>query len=139
MTNQDEMGVLSENERQLNFYYYPDHKLSKEALAYAESSDAKLNAINIKETKVTGTQWVELAKMLGGKVTDFLEKEHPVFQEKFDKNTSFSTEDAVKILQNNPEMLVYPIATRGKKAIYVKMMTDVLKLTKPDSHNNENE
>lgn len=141
MTNQDEneMGVLSENERQLNFYYYPDHKLAKEALAYAESSDAKLNAINLKNTKVTGTQWVELAEMLGVKVTDFLEKDHPAFKEKFDKNAKLGTEDAVKILQNNPELLIFPIATRGKKAIYVKMMTDVLKLTKPDSQYNKNE
>lgn len=139
MTNQDEMGVLAESERQLNFYYYPDHKLSKEALAYAESSDAKLNAVNIKKTKVTGTQWVELAEMLGCKVADFLEKDHPVFKEKFDKNTSLNTEDSVKILQNHPEMLVFPIATRGKKAIYVKMMTDVLQLTKPDSQYNKNE
>lgn len=139
MTNQDEMGVLSENERQLNFYYYPDHKLSKEALAYAESSDAKLNAVNIKKTKVTGTQWVEIAEMLGGKVADLLEKEHPVFQEKFNKNASIGTEDAIKILQNHPEVLVYPIVTRGKKAVYVKMMSDVLRLTKPDTQYNKNE
>ena len=141
MTNQNEnkMGVLSENERQLNFYYYPEHKISKKALAYAESSDAKLNAIDIKKTKVTGTQWVELAEMLGVKVTDFLEKDHPAFKEKFDKATEVGTEDAVKILQNNPELLVFPIATRGKKAIYVKMMTDILKLTKADSQYNKNE
>ncbi|MCR9181585.1 MAG: hypothetical protein NXH73_01550 [Flavobacteriaceae bacterium] len=141
MTNQNEnkMGVLSENERQLNFYYYPEHKISKEALAYAESSDAKLNAINIKKTKVTGTQWVELAEMLEVKVTDFLEKDHPDFKKKFDKNAELGTEDAVKILQNHPELLVFPIATRGKKAVYVKMMTDVLKLTKPDAQYNKNE
>jgi len=139
MKTNEEMGVLSENERQLNFYYYPEHKLSKEALAYAESSDAKLNAVNIEKTKVTGTQWVELAEMLGGKVTDFLEKDHPAFKEKFDENAEIGTEDAVKILQNNPELLVFPIATRGDKAVYVKMMTDVLKLTKPDSQYNKNE
>lgn len=139
MTNQDEMGVLSENERQMNFFYYPDHKLAKEALAYAESSDAKLNTINIKKTKVTGTQWVELAKMLGGEVSDLLEKEHPVFQEKFDKEASFDTEDAVKILQNHPEVLVYPIVTRGKEAVYVKVMSDVLRLNKPDTQYNKNE
>jgi arsenate reductase-like glutaredoxin family protein len=139
MKNNQDMGVLSENERQLNFYYYPGHKISKEALAYAESSDAKLNAVNIEKTKVTGTQWVELAEMLGVKVTDFLEKDHPAFKEKFDKDAEIGTEDAVKILQNNPELLVFPIATRGKKAIHVKMMTDILKLTKPDTLYNKNE
>lgn len=133
------MGVLSACERQLNFYYYPGHKLSKDALAYAESSDAKLNAVNIKKTKITGTQWVELANMLGGKVEDLLVKEHPVFQEIFDKNTSLSTEDAIKILHNHPEMLVYPIATRGNKAVRIKMTTDVLQLTKPDTLYNKNE
>ncbi len=133
------MAVLSANERQLNFYYYPGHKLSREALAYAECSDAKLNAVNIKNTKITGTQWVELANMLGCKVTDLLEKEHPVFQEKFDKHVLLSTEDAVKILQNHPEMLIFPIATRGNKAVRVKMTTDVLQLTKPDTLYNKNE
>lgn len=139
MNTNEEMGVLSENERQLNFYYYPGHKLSKEALAYAQSSDAKLNAVNIEKTKLTGTQWVELAEMLQVKVTDFLEKDHPAFKEKFDKEIEVGTEDAVKILQNNPELLVYPIATRGKKAIYVKMMTDILQLTKTDTQYNKNE
>lgn len=138
MKTNEKMGTLSENERQLNFYYYPDHKISKEALAYAESSDAKLNSINIEKTKLTGTQWVELAEMLGVKVADFLEKDHPIFKEKFDKDAEVGTEDAVKILQNNPELLIFPIATRGNKAIYVKMMTDILKLTKTDSQYNKN-
>ncbi|GGD93551.1 arsenate reductase family protein [Planktosalinus lacus] len=135
MKNNEDMGVLSEHTNQLNFYYYPEHKLSKEALAYAESSDAKLNAVNIKKTKLTGTQWVELAEMLDCSVYELLAKEHPVFKEKYEGSTSLGTEDAIKLLQNNPELLVYPIASRGKKAVYVKMMTDVLKLTKPDTAN----
>lgn len=136
MKNNEDMGVLSEHSNQLNLYYYPEHKLSKEALAYAESSDAKLNAVNLKKTSLTGTQWVELAHLLDCKVADLLAVEHPVFREKFDQKAEVSTEDAVKLLQNNPELLVYPIASRGKKAIYIKMMTDVLKLTKPDTANN---
>ncbi len=139
MKEDDKMGVISKNKNQLNLYYYPEHKLAKEALAYAESSDAKLNAIDISKTKVTGTQWVELAEMLGVKVTEFLEKDHPTFKEKFDKNAEVGTEDAIKILQNNPELLVFPIATRGEKAICVKMMTDILKLTKMDTGYNKNE
>ncbi len=139
MKEDDDMGVISKDENQLNLYYNSDHKLSKEALAYAESSDAKLNAVDISKTKVTGTQWVEIAEKLGKKVDELLEKDHPVFKEKFDKDVEFGTEDAVKVLQNNPEVLVYPIATRGDKAILVKMMTDILKLTKPDSGYNKNE
>src|SRR5690554_5480515 len=139
MTNKNTMGVLSENDNQLNFFYYSEHKLSKEALAYAEASDAKLRAIDIGKSKITGTQWVTLAEMLNKKVVDFLEKEHPVFREKFDKFSDVGTEDAIKILQNHPEVLVYPIATRGKKVIQVKMMTDVLKLHNSDSRNAPNE
>ncbi|NCT17056.1 MAG: hypothetical protein COZ75_03895 [Flavobacteriaceae bacterium CG_4_8_14_3_um_filter_34_10] len=129
------MGVTSKSERQINFYYYPGHKLAKDCLAYAASSDAILNAINIEKTKITGTQWVELAEKLGKNVTDLLETEHPVYAELYGKDSRVSQEDAIKILQNHPEVLIYPIAVRGDKAIYAKMMTDILKLTKSDLEN----
>lgn len=135
MTKDDDMGVIAENERQINFYYYPDHKLSKESLAYAESAKADILKINLKKTKLTGTEWKELAEKLDKSVEDLIEKEHPVFREKFGKDAKLSEEDAIKILQNQPEVLVYPIAIRGDKAVQARIYSDILKLHKPDTGN----
>ena len=41
--------------------------------------------------------------------------------------------NSLKVLNKNPETLVYPIAIRGDKAVMAHTFSDILKLIKPDS------
>ncbi|GGE44707.1 arsenate reductase family protein [Psychroflexus planctonicus] len=133
MSNNKEMGVIAKNEKQITLFSHPDHHLTTKCIAVAKSSKAEVQVVDLAKTKLTGTAWKELAKMLDAKVEDLISKNHPVFLEKFDKDAVLDEEDAMKLLQNEPEILAYPIGVRGEKAIQAKNSTDMMKLHKPDS------
>lgn len=133
MSNNEEMGVIAKNEKQITLFSHPDHHLTTKCIAVAKSSKAEVQVVDLAKTKLTGTVWKELAKMLDAKVEDLISKNHPVFLDKFDENAVLDEEDAMKLLQNEPKILAYPIGVRGEKAIQAKNSTDMMKLHKPDS------
>jgi len=127
------MGVIAKNERLITLYTYPNHHLSSKCIAIAKASGAEINIIDIEKNKITGTIWSELASMLGLKIADLIAKNHPTFLEKYPKENSLEENDTIKLLQNSPQVLAYPIAVRGNRAVQAKNSTDILKLHKPDS------
>lgn len=127
------MSVIATNEHQITLFCHSQHHLTTKCIAVAEASKAELQVIEIDKTKVTATEWTELADKLNLSLDDLLVKNHPDFEDKFNSNSSLSEEDAIKLLQNNPELLVYPIALRGGKAVLAKNSTAILQLHKPDS------
>ncbi|MGO2358287.1 arsenate reductase family protein [Mesonia sp.] len=128
------MSVLAKSERQLLIIFHPDSELGKQCRAQAEAMDAKVLAINLKETKITGTEWAEIAKMLGKSVFDLIQQDHPAFKELYgDDKVSLEDHDAMKVLENNPETLVFPIAIRGEKALQANKTADLSKLFKLDA------
>ena len=133
MSNNNEMGVIAKNERQITIYSHPEHHLTTKCIAVAKSSKAEVQVVDLKTTKLTGTVWTELAKMLDVKVEDLISKNHPVFLEKFDEGAVLGEEDAIKLLQHEPNILAYPIGIRGERAIQAKNSSDMMKLQKPDS------
>lgn len=133
MSNTEEMGIIAKNDRLITLYSHSKHDLTTKCIAVAKSSKAEIQVINIDKTKISGTLWKELAKMLDLKVEDLISKNHPVFLEKFDKDVVLGEEDAMKLLQHEPEILAYPIGVRGEKAVQAKNSSDMMKLQKPDS------
>lgn len=133
MSNTEEMGVIAKNDRLITIFSYPNHHLTTKCVAVAKSSKAEVQVVDINKTKITGTVWKELAAMLDLKVDDLISKNHPVFLEKFDEGVVLGEEDAMKLLQHEPEILAYPIGVRGEKAVQAKNSSDMMKLQKPDS------
>lgn len=128
------MSAANNSNRQITLYFNPESKLGKQALADAQASKAKVLAINIMSSSVSGTKWAKLANDMGVKVFDLINTKHPVFKNIYgNKEVELSTNDALKILENHPEVLVYPIAERGDRCILFKQSTDMRKLKEPDS------
>ena len=129
-----DMSILAKSERQLLVLFHSDSELGKQCRAQAEASDAKALTIDLKETKITGTEWAEIAEMLGKNVLDLIQQDHPTFKNKYgDTKVSLEDHDAMKVLENHPETLVYPIAIRGEKALQASKTADISKLFKPDT------
>ena len=105
----------------------------REVYAYAESAEVKLRAIDVTKEKVTGTLYTELADLLGIEVKDIIPTDHSSFVEKHGEKVSLDNDGAIKILQKEPDMLIYPIAVRGKKAIIAKLYGDITQLFNSDT------
>lgn len=128
------MGVIARNNRQITLFCHPTHQLTTKCIAVAKASKAEdVQIIDIDKQKVTGTEWAELADLLNVSINQLIAKEHPNYLEIYKKETDLSDEDAIKLLQHHPEILAYPIAIRGDKAVQAKNSTDILKLHESDS------
>ncbi len=66
------MGVIATNNRELNLYYNADSSIGMQTLAFVQASKKKVLAVDLSKTKVTGTQWAELADLLGIPIKDLI-------------------------------------------------------------------
>ena len=128
------MSVLAKNERQLTVYYDSKSELGKKVRAHAESSNLKVLPVDLLKSNLTGTEWTELAEMLGVTVDKLINQNHPIFKELYgDDPVDFDENSAIKVLTKNPETLVFPIGVRGNRAIQVKHSNDLKDLFDTDT------
>jgi arsenate reductase-like glutaredoxin family protein len=127
------MGVISTDNNEIKLYYHSDNSLGKQTNAYVESSDKKILTIDISQTKVTGTQWIEIARNLGVTVDQLINKEHPDFSQNYNDDADMNEDDWLKVLDKMPIVLTYPIAIIGKKFVQLKGPADFVKYMEPDS------
>ena len=121
------MGDIATSDRQITLYYSSKSVRAKQTLAYAKAEGLAIQEIDILKEKLTGTQLVELAHRLQIEVVDLVNQEHPSYNSKFESH-NFSTDDWVKMIQHNPEIMKQPIALRGDKTILVETPTDIIKI-----------
>ena len=127
------MGVISKDKNEIKLYFHSGNSIGKQILAYVEASERKLFAIDISKTKVTGTQWAELAVGLNLSISGLINKEHPNFTKNYDKDIDLEEHDWLKILENNPEVLTSPIAIIGERFVQLHSPSDFIKYIEPDS------
>jgi arsenate reductase-like glutaredoxin family protein len=123
------MGVLARDDREFTLIYSHKSRVGKHALAYLQGVRDKLNAIDISQTKISDTQWTEIAEALNCKVGDLIDKRLV----KVEDTSDYGTNDWLKILQNNDEVLSHPIAINGNRTKQITQGPDVLKFFNVDS------
>ncbi|MGJ8738607.1 ArsC/Spx/MgsR family protein [Zobellia laminariae] len=121
------MGDIATSSKQITFYYSSKSLRAKQALAYAKAEGLPVEEIDLLKNKLTGTQILELAERLQLEVADLVNKEIPAYKKHF-KQYSLSTDDWIKMIRYNPEIIKQPIALRGNKTILVKNPIDITKL-----------
>ncbi|WP_158850341.1 arsenate reductase family protein [Algibacter sp. L1A34] len=128
------MSVISQNKRKITIYYHSDNSIGKQVYAYTNASDKKLLGVDISRTKVTGTQWAELANGLGIGIMDLINTDAPSFIQKHGKNKPvLEAHDWIKILVNEPQLLKYPVVLDGKNYLQIKSVAEFKKYIEPDS------
>jgi arsenate reductase len=121
------MGEIATSKRQISVYYNSKSDIAKQTLAYAKADGFKVQEIDLLKTKITGTQLVELAERLHLEVADLINQDSPAYASVFEPH-NLSTDDWIKMIQHNPEIMKQPIALRGDKTILVETPTDILKI-----------
>jgi arsenate reductase len=121
------MGVIATSNRQITLFYSSKSVRAKQTLAYAMAEGLPIQEIDILRAKLTGTQIVELACRLDMEVADLVNQEYPAYKSNFEHH-NFSTNDWIKMIQHNPEIMKQPIAVRGDTTILVETPTDIIKI-----------
>ncbi len=127
------MGVISTDKNEIKLFFHSENSIGKQIQAYVLASEKKILTIDISKTKVTGTQWVELAKGLGVPISGLINQEHPDFVKNYGDHPNLEQDDWLKILDKQPEVLTTPIAIIGEHFVQLKSPSDFVKYIEPDS------
>jgi len=120
------MGEIATSKRQITIYYNPESLIAEKTLAFAKAEGLAILEIDVLKTPLTGTQLAELSSRLNMEIKDLVNQEHEFF-ENISETAEFSTDDWIKMIRSNPEILKL-IALQGDKTVLVHTPTDILKV-----------
>ena len=127
------MGVIAKDSREIKLYYNPESPIGKKTLAYIQASEKKILTIDVSKTKVTGTQWAEMADNLNLHISNLIATDHPDFIKKYgEEPLDMEQDDWLRLLENSPELLIYPIVIDGTQFLQIKKSSDFNKFLEPD-------
>lgn len=119
------MGVIATDKNKATLFYHPDTELGRRMNAYVSSGDMPAQTIDLSQTKVTGTQWAEIANKLNKEIPDLMETQHPDFIKNYGEGPfDMEDHDWLKVIENHPELIIHPILIKGDTYIQIEKLTD---------------
>jgi arsenate reductase-like glutaredoxin family protein len=125
------MGVIARDERQLTLIYSSNTRVGRHTLSYLTGLDEKYLAIDLAKTKVSDTQWAEIAASLGVKIGDLVDKRELDFST--ESTAEFGSNDWLKIIQKNDSVISRPIAIKGKRTKQIDNPPEIMEFFEVDS------
>jgi arsenate reductase-like glutaredoxin family protein len=125
------MGVIARDERQLTLIYSSNTRVGKHTLSYLTGLDEKYLAIDLAKTKVSDTQWAEIAASLGVKIGDLVDKRE--LDLSTESTAEFGSNDWLKIIQKNDSVISRPIAIKGKRTKQIDNPPEIMEFFEVDS------
>jgi len=121
---------LAVHPNELLLFYNSDSPISKKTLAYAQTVSDHIKTIEFKNLNYPGTIWKELLDLLKMEPKDLVNKSHPEYLEKINKEevSDFTDADWLTVISHNPQLIKGPIAVKNKKAVLCRGPKDVLKV-----------
>ncbi|MGB3591380.1 MAG: hypothetical protein WBA16_06790 [Nonlabens sp.] len=120
MHNNDHLS-LATSDQQIVLFYNSTYKNHREIHAYAAAAQKPVLAIDVSKTKVAATVWTEVADLLKCEVKDLIKTEHSSYIEKYGQGTELGNNDAINMLQQDPDMLLVAIMVWGHYAREVEL------------------
>ena len=107
------MGIIARDDRQLTLIYSSNTRVGTHTLSYLTGIDKKYLAIDLAKTKVSDTQWAEIADALGVKIGDLVDKRQ--LEIDVESTSEFDSNDWLKIIQKNDQITsIYKIIQKTK-------------------------
>jgi len=122
------MGVIATDSNKITFYYNSNSNVDKQSLAYVQDSLKKILTIDVSKTKISDTQWVEIATKLNLTLADLVNKNHPDFTKNYNSDTILSEDDWIKVIQNNPDVIANAILVIEDKFYKIETPSQVRQL-----------
>lgn len=127
------MGLFATDKKQITLIYNSETSIGKQTYAYTINSKKEIRSIDTSKTKITGTQWTEIAEKLDVEIQDLVDKKHPNFKNLYSEDISLETHDWLKILEENPQLIQPSILIKKEEFYLLKNPTDYLKHMESDS------
>lgn len=125
------MGVIARNEKQLTLIYSSNTRVGRHTLSYLTGIEEKYLAIDLAKTKVSDTQWAEIADSLGVKIGDLVDKRE--LDLSTESTSEFGSNDWLKIIQKNDSVISRPIAIKGKRTKQIDNPPEIMEFFEVDS------
>jgi len=111
---------MKSQESEIALIYNSNKQKDKEVLGYAQSLEShKLNERDITSSKLTEKQLAELATEMKVEVKDMVDQNEEKYMKEVEGG-DFSSEELLKLMVNNPELVKTPIAKMNGKTFIVK-------------------
>lgn len=120
--------VFAESDRTITLIHNSNELIGKETLANATAEGLSIRNIDLAKESLTRTQWAEIADHTNVPVTDLINKEHPNYLSKFEKDVKLEREGALTLLEQNPDILQKPIAIKGNQFKIIQTPKDIFHL-----------
>lgn len=118
--------IFQNTDKEITIIYYSEDHVGRQILAYAQTEGIPIHDIDLKHTKLTPAQWVEISSRMGLQVKDLVNIEDIDFKQKFNGITDLSDLDWLTLLVHNPDILAAPIVMKGKKVVMMSNPQDML-------------
>ncbi|WP_233098738.1 arsenate reductase family protein [Aureibaculum flavum] len=120
--------MISKDNRQIKLYYNSETSIGRQILPFVEASEKKVLTIDISTTKVTGTQWLEIADHLKMSISELVNVNHPDFVKNYgNKAMNLNEHDWLKLIETHPIIINYPIVIHGNNFMQIKSPSDLAK------------
>lgn len=125
---------IARNDDQLTLIYSSATRVGQRTRAQiAGIEDKKLQAIDIVNTKLTGTQWAEIAIGLGVQMKDLISYDEVDEEEEKYAGGDYDENSLINILNNNPKLFVHPVVILGEKMKKITNPTQIQEFIEVDS------
>ena len=101
----------------IKIYHNIRCKKSRAGLLHLKGKTDNFEIIEYLKTGITEEELKQLFKILDEKPEEMIRKQEKIYKEIY-KNKTFSDEEWIKILAENPKLLNRPIVVKGKKAVW---------------------
>ena len=113
--------IFANTNKEITLIYNSEEHIGRQILAYVHTENIIIHDIDLKNMKLTPTQWAELASRLNIDVRNLINTENPNFFKKFGKVNDLTDQDWLDLLDHNPDILKAPIVMKGTK---ISMMSN---------------
>ena len=124
---------MKTHQREILIYYNPASSGDRKTVAHAKGLTRHLKSYPFAKAPSTGTSWRTILQALDKHPKELMNKAHPFYQNHI-RGREFDDEGWINVIQRNPEILLAPIAIRGRQAILCKTATDIYKLAQRRPH-----
>jgi arsenate reductase (glutaredoxin) len=121
------MAQIARSPKQITVFYDPESCRCAKVLALVRAQGFPISEVDITRDPLTVQQILEISDLLNMKVSDLVNKDHPVYMKRFGE-FDFSEDDWAQVLHSNPEIMKTPIVIHGDNAYLISSPNEVLKV-----------